>query len=623
MNKIFHDIEDIDKLINILTNNTQERINIPSTNTIIDVLHSLSKNNYGFDLVPIEENGIKTIPSSRHGIAGYTDDHKYILLQTKEILKDKYVRVTYILFLDTVNSSDILELNSNPFIRYSMINPYSNIHKFPNQYIYKSLNITNNYTKILSNFVFLCILMLNLHITPETQRTCGNITESFIESIKCVQQETGQSVDNTMVGITSFFLNHNNVNMNLKSKLFKNLTQTAKSFIKEQKNELVQQSKQLVNDKKNELVQQSKQLVNDKKNELVQQSKQLVNDKKNELVDKVNKNIETVSESVNTVIMNMDNEMKESNLSDLLLTPGLNNELLTYLSTSEKNSLQNTSSEMLQGINPGFLSTTYVPYEVFKNMDSKQRSLVRKLKIVDIKDVKENNTLSGYTITHISLKYDFDYPLDTGVLPDSLVDLKMSLYFNQPLTRGMFPNNLRRLEFGWEFNQPLTKYIFPSNLTHLTFSSDFNQPIHPGVLPEGLTHLTFDTDFNQPIHPGVLPEGLTHLTFGSGFNQPIHPGVLPEGLTHLTFGSGFNQPIHPGVLPEGLMYFVNNSTNNEEDEEYSDTSTVMDDDDEEYSDTNTTMEDEEYSDTSTVMENEEYSDTNTTMEDEEYSEVIE
>jgi hypothetical protein len=138
----------------------------------------------------------------------------------------------------------------------------------------------------------------------------------------------------------------------------------------------------------------------------------------------------------------------------------------------------------------------------------------------------------------------FNQPIDSGLLPEQLTQLKFGYYFDQPVS-GLLPKQLTHLTFDTWFNQPINN--LPDNLIYLKFGTYFNRPIQLNL---ELTELVFGESFNKPI---LLNSKLTRLEFGTCFNQPVE---LPKQLTHLTIGHYFNQPIE---LPCSLIHLTHHN----------------------------------------------------------------
>jgi hypothetical protein len=73
-------------------------------------------------------------------------------------------------------------------------------------------------------------------------------------------------------------------------------------------------------------------------------------------------------------------------------------------------------------------------------------------------------------LTHLSLSYEFDIPLD-GVLPDTIVKLNLGTTYAHPVDN--LPSFLLKLTCSYHFNHTVDK--LPSTLLSLKFGNIFNQ----------------------------------------------------------------------------------------------------------------------------------------------------
>ncbi|EGG19813.1 hypothetical protein DFA_06915 [Cavenderia fasciculata] len=79
-------------------------------------------------------------------------------------------------------------------------------------------------------------------------------------------------------------------------------------------------------------------------------------------------------------------------------------------------------------------------------------------------------------------------------------------------------SNKKTLILDGEFNSPL-KGLLPPTLLKLKLLGNFNQPIERGDIPDSVETLIFGSSFNSQI--GSLPRTLKHLVLGKSFNQQL------------------------------------------------------------------------------------------------------
>ena len=120
--------------------------------------------------------------------------------------------------------------------------------------------------------------------------------------------------------------------------------------------------------------------------------------------------------------------------------------------------------------------------------------------------------------------YNFNQPLQVGVLPISLTTLTLCT-FDQPLHSGILPNFITILTLN-AFDQPLQVEVLPTFLTILHMDS-FNQSLQVDVLPTTITKL-YIRNFDQPLQVGMLPSTITTLYINNIDNHPLD--VIPEGV---------------------------------------------------------------------------------------------
>ncbi|EGG19837.1 hypothetical protein DFA_06939 [Cavenderia fasciculata] len=176
-----------------------------------------------------------------------------------------------------------------------------------------------------------------------------------------------------------------------------------------------------------------------------------------------------------------------------------------------------------------------------------------------ILDGEFNSPLRGLlppTLLELKLGGNFNQPIYEGDIPFGVETLSFDKDYNQPLSVGVLPSSLQSLVFGYDYDQPLSVGILPTSLQSLVFGNRYNQPLSVGVLPSSLQSLEFGYDYNQPLPVRVLPSSLQSLKFGDRYNQEISVGVLPTSLQSLVFGYDYDQPLSVGVLPTSLQSLV-------------------------------------------------------------------
>ncbi len=148
------------------------------------------------------------------------------------------------------------------------------------------------------------------------------------------------------------------------------------------------------------------------------------------------------------------------------------------------------------------------------------------------------------------LEYSSDVHLNTNILPDTLVFLKLSGYRNIPID-GVIPKSVKYLYIYCNlFNQDING-VLHEGLVYLEFRDNlnkFDQEIND--LPKTLKVLKINDAFNSPINS--LPNSLEELIFPvhGKFNKKLID--LPKGLKKLYLPSGYWQEIKAGDLPESL-----------------------------------------------------------------------
>ncbi len=144
--------------------------------------------------------------------------------------------------------------------------------------------------------------------------------------------------------------------------------------------------------------------------------------------------------------------------------------------------------------------------------------------------------------THIQFKDSFNYPINKGFIPNTILHLYFGDMFNQPINEGVLPDNIEFLYFGDRFNQKLNKNCLPKNLKDLEFGSEYNIEIEKDVLPENLVYLKFGPIFNKHC---VFPNNLKKLIFGQNFNKIFYDKCsLPQKLEYLKLGFKYNKTFY-------------------------------------------------------------------------------
>ena len=107
---------------------------------------------------------------------------------------------------------------------------------------------------------------------------------------------------------------------------------------------------------------------------------------------------------------------------------------------------------------------------------------------------------------------------------------------------------IRCLCFHDDFNFQIETNLLPPKLTHLTFGRNYNFPIER--MPKTIQLLIFGRQFNQPISEYALPENLKQLVFGRSFDQSIIVVLRRlKNLTNLYLGRQFNEYVDVTELP--------------------------------------------------------------------------
>jgi hypothetical protein len=154
-------------------------------------------------------------------------------------------------------------------------------------------------------------------------------------------------------------------------------------------------------------------------------------------------------------------------------------------------------------------------------------------------------------LTQLIIGRDFKEEINEHVFPSSLKHLEFRGRLFQPLEKGILPINLTYLHFGYnfgyDFDEPLEVGILPGKLKKLIFDR-YNHPLKPNVLPKSLTYLDLSYYFNQSLGAGMLPEKLEYLKVYRYLDPPdfLHKKdiILPKSLKEYPFGH-FHVPRFP------------------------------------------------------------------------------
>ncbi|EGC34774.1 hypothetical protein DICPUDRAFT_34444 [Dictyostelium purpureum] len=168
-----------------------------------------------------------------------------------------------------------------------------------------------------------------------------------------------------------------------------------------------------------------------------------------------------------------------------------------------------------------------------------------------IKIYRWNQEINEFTfpvgIRKIKIEYDFDNggnEIKHGVLPNTLVLIKLGEFFNQTLKFGQLPLSIESLNFGKHFDnggKPLENGAIPINCKKLVFGQKFNngkKPLKKNDLPIGLTSLIFGDLFNQKLSKDSLPPTLKFIKFGHSFNNGNNYSMkdcIPLGVQEIRY----------------------------------------------------------------------------------------
>jgi hypothetical protein len=161
----------------------------------------------------------------------------------------------------------------------------------------------------------------------------------------------------------------------------------------------------------------------------------------------------------------------------------------------------------------------------------------------------------GYYAEHASECDGFNQSIDDETFPKKLEVLKfMGGKFNQFLYEGIFPNTLRELELSNFFKLPITKGVLPESLVKLRINSDYEHSLK-GILPKSLKVLILKGNFrNKQFESGEIPEGIEKLTISMhrANHQPIPDDLIPKSVKVLHLDNVNRLYWKDGFFPEGL-----------------------------------------------------------------------
>lgn len=161
----------------------------------------------------------------------------------------------------------------------------------------------------------------------------------------------------------------------------------------------------------------------------------------------------------------------------------------------------------------------------------------------------------GFYAEHASECDGFNQSIDDETLPKKLEVLKfMGGKFNQILYEGIFPNTLRELELSNFYNLPIREGVLPESLVKLRINSDYPHSLK-GILPKSLKVLILKGNFRvKQFESGEIPEGIEKLTISLHRNnhQPIPDDLIPRSVKTLHLENVNRHNWKDGFFPEGL-----------------------------------------------------------------------
>lgn len=161
----------------------------------------------------------------------------------------------------------------------------------------------------------------------------------------------------------------------------------------------------------------------------------------------------------------------------------------------------------------------------------------------------------GFYAEHASECDGFNQPIDDKTFPKKLEVLKfMGGKFNQILYEGVFPNTLRELELSNFFKLPILKGVLPESLIKLRINSDYEHSLK-GILPMGLKVLILKGNFLfKQFESGEIPEGIEKLTISlhRSNHRLIPDDFIPRSVKVLHLENVNRRYWKNGFFPEGL-----------------------------------------------------------------------
>lgn len=146
-------------------------------------------------------------------------------------------------------------------------------------------------------------------------------------------------------------------------------------------------------------------------------------------------------------------------------------------------------------------------------------------------------------------------------LPGKLEFLEVGDHFNSSLTTVAWPPTLKVLLLGASFNRPIGRReggaaLLPDGLVELRLSKQFDRALENVRLPLGLKRLVMNEScrFDHALDNVSWPPGLEELKLGNWFNRPLEGCVFPETLRVLELGWCFEYPLQGVALPDGLRH---------------------------------------------------------------------
>eukprot|EP01132_Coremiostelium_polycephalum_P011917 gene11917-14573_t len=169
------------------------------------------------------------------------------------------------------------------------------------------------------------------------------------------------------------------------------------------------------------------------------------------------------------------------------------------------------------------------------------------------------------SVTKLYLYGDFrKFPLIPGSIPNSVITIIFEHTFAPNLTPGIIPSSVKYIDHcmecvvpGEKFPksiepQPLEIGVYPSSVIELKLPYCSNFQLQKGSIPSSVKKLSFGPYYNNPIEFGVLPESLETLKIEGSFKQTIKPGTLPNSLKTIEFSTFHSEMLHEGSIPKSV-----------------------------------------------------------------------